>query len=131
MRMQQAGLLRGFQTGINTADPTYCLRKIQQEQMNVKTGKHDQNKPLTLKGLSGAFAVLGVGYALSLFVFLLEKSYSRFKKIVIICKQQQRQRKIKPKKVVVVVAVQEKPAAPTAEVRPKVISPSVVNKVNK
>ena len=75
MRMQQEGLLRGFQTGFNTADPTYCLRKIQQEQMNVKTGKHDQNKPLTLKGLSGAFAVLGVGYALSLFVFLLETTF--------------------------------------------------------
>ena len=129
--MQQAGLLRGFQTGINTADPTYCLRKIQQEQINIKMGKHDQNKPLILKGLSGAFAVHGVSYALSLFVFLLEKSYSRFKKIVIICKQQLRQCKIKPKKLVVVVAIQEKPAAPTAEEPPKVISPLMVNKVNK
>lgn len=89
--MEQAGLLRGFQNGgMNGADPNYCLRKIQQE-MNVKMGKQDK-KPLTLKGLSGAFVILGVGYAFAILVFLSENCCSHFKTIIIIRKQRKQQR---------------------------------------
>ena len=77
MRMEQAGLLRAFQNG-RSDDPTYCLRKINQETNNNNV--KDVRKPLTLKGLSGAFVVLGVGYALAVLFFLLEKVYFNYQK---------------------------------------------------
>ena len=52
------------------ADPTYCLRKVDQEINNKKND--DDKKPLTLKGLSGAFIILGSGYSIAIAVFIVE-----------------------------------------------------------
>lgn len=77
MRMEAAGLLRGFQTSF-AADPYHCLNKIKKEMTNKKRNTTEK-KPLTLRGLSGAFLLLVVGYALAILIFLLEIIYSRFK----------------------------------------------------
>jgi len=66
--MQSAGLLNLWLND-NTIDPTTCLKKINQEMDPKKT---DDLKPLTLKGLSGAFIILGVGYALAIAAFIVE-----------------------------------------------------------
>ena len=50
-----------------TADPTQCLNKNQDQKVKVPT--------LTLGHLSGAFVVLGVGYALSFLAFIFELIY--------------------------------------------------------
>ena len=71
--MHAAGLLRGFQTSF-TADPFHCLRKIKQEMTNKKRNQNVK-KPLSLKGLSGAFLILGVGYGVAIIVFLFEICY--------------------------------------------------------
>ncbi len=52
---------------IGTCDPTRCLN--QSRNRNVAIG------PLTLGNLSGAFVVLGIGYALSLLSIILELFY--------------------------------------------------------
>ena len=67
--MEAAGLLELWWRTF-AADPTYCLRKIEKEVDDKKT--EDSKKPLTLKGLSGAFLVLGVGYSLAIVVFIFE-----------------------------------------------------------
>jgi len=69
MRMEAAGLLE-FWWRTLAADPTYCFRKIEKEVDDKKT--EDSKKPLTLKALSGAFLVLGVGYSLAIAVFIFE-----------------------------------------------------------
>ena len=54
-------------------DPTYCLNKIQRK-MKEKSSK----KRLTLKNVSGAFFVLGIGYALALIAFIFEHFKARW-----------------------------------------------------
>ena len=66
--MQAAGLLNLWLND-NAIDPTTCLKKINQEMDPKKT---DDLKPLTLKGLSGAFIILGVGYAMAIAAFIVE-----------------------------------------------------------
>lgn len=58
-------------------DPEYCLRKIDQ-QSNPKT--NNDKKRLTLKGLSGAFLVLGVGSSLAIAAFMVEVVHGYMKK---------------------------------------------------
>ena len=67
--MEAAGLLELWWRTL-AADPTYCFRKIEKEVDDKKT--EDSKKPLTLKGLSGAFLVLGVGYSLAIAAFIFE-----------------------------------------------------------
>ena len=61
-----------------SANPTYCFNKIQQ-QINQK-GRKDK-KPLTLKSLSGAFLVLGIGYALAIVAFIVETAVHGHRRI--------------------------------------------------
>ena len=68
MRMKEAGLLDVWWKQF-AADSSYCLRKIDQE-MNNKI--KDDKKPLTLKGLSGAFLILCAGCSLAIAVFIVE-----------------------------------------------------------
>ena len=70
MRMDENGLLDYWLKQVS-ADPTYCFNKIQQQIINQKGNRKDK-KPLTLNSLSGAFLVLGVGYALAIGAFIVE-----------------------------------------------------------
>ena len=47
--------------------------------MDNKKINQNVKEPLTLKSLSGAFVVLGIGYALAILVFLFEVCYGRYK----------------------------------------------------
>jgi len=66
--MKETGLLDVWWKQF-AADSSYCLRKIDQE-MNNKI--KDDKKPLTLKGLSGAFLILCAGCFLAIAVFIIE-----------------------------------------------------------
>ena len=70
MSMEAAGL---FDVWLNqwNADPVYCLNKIEKE-INTKKAKKDDKKRLTLKGLSGSFTILGIGWVASTTVFIFE-----------------------------------------------------------
>jgi len=69
--MNEAGLLTIWWKKF-AADSSYCLRKIDMETNNkIKNDK----KPLTLKGLSGAFLALGTGFATAIAIFILEICY--------------------------------------------------------
>ena len=70
MRMDGNGLLDYWLKQVS-ADPTYCFNKIQQQIINQKGNRKDK-KSLTLNSLSGAFLVLGVGYALAIGAFIVE-----------------------------------------------------------
>ena len=75
MQLQENGLYVFWWKDF-TAKSDYCLKRIEQE----KKIRDDYNKkPLTLKGLSGAFLVLAVCYALWILIFLLEIIFSHFK----------------------------------------------------
>lgn len=56
----------------------YCLKKVERE-INSRQVSHDK-KSLTLKSLSGAFFILGIGYSLAIIVFIVEIFYGRIKK---------------------------------------------------
>lgn len=74
LRMDETGLLFRWQLG-TSVDGNYCIQKIQRvmkEQFNS-----GDKKRLSLKDLSGAFVVLGVGYTIGIAVFILEHYYSR------------------------------------------------------
>jgi hypothetical protein len=83
MRFESAGLLREFQSPPFVSNPYHCLRQINLETSataSKKGNKRDNKKPLTLKGLSGAFLILAIGYGLAILVFLMEIiGCSRFK----------------------------------------------------
>jgi hypothetical protein len=66
MKMEAAGL-PGEWWKQYSDDSTYCLTKIQRK-IKEKSGK----KRLTVKNLSGAFIVLGIGYALAVIAFIFE-----------------------------------------------------------
>ena len=68
--MDAAGLLGKWERGKLIENAVPCLRKIQQETNDKK--RKDDKKRLTLEGLSGAFLVLGVGYIISVFAFIIE-----------------------------------------------------------
>ena len=68
--MDATGLLSKWEREKLIENAVPCLRKIQQE-TNDKKRKGDK-KRLTLEGLSGAFLVLGVGYIISVFAFIIE-----------------------------------------------------------
>ena len=74
LRMDETGLLFRWQQG-TSVDGSYCIQKIQRV-MNEQFNSGDK-KRLTLKDLSGAFVVLGVGYAIGIAVFIMEHYYSR------------------------------------------------------
>ena len=76
MRMEAAGLFPVWWKEFSS-DSTYCMKKIQQE-TEAKGVKNDK-KPLTLKGLSGAFLVLGVGISLAIAAFIVEMVHYRIK----------------------------------------------------
>ena len=77
LRMDETGLLPRWQQG-TSVDGNYCIQKIQRE-MNEHFKSGDK-KRLTLKDLSGAFAVLSAGYAIGLTVFIIEIYYGRILK---------------------------------------------------
>ena len=66
--MDAAGLIDNWWKRVS-ANSTYCLNKLERETNEKKTNDH---KPLTLKSLSGAFVLLGAGYALAITAFLFE-----------------------------------------------------------
>lgn len=68
--MDSAGLLDRWERQKLIENAVPCLNKIQRE-TNVKIIKGDK-KQLTLQGLSGSFLVLGVGYIISVLVFIIE-----------------------------------------------------------
>ena len=66
MRMREAGLINHWYK-IETPDVHQCINK-------QETGHHlDDGASLTLKGLSGAFAVLLTGIVSALLIFMCEK----------------------------------------------------------
>jgi len=94
MRLESAGLLQWPKLN---ADPSHCLKKIERE-TKEKTG-HGKKKSLTLKGLSGAFLVLGIGYALTIAAFIVEvvHRYTRNRKdniIMAIAEQNAKKRQL-------------------------------------
>ena len=70
MHIHEAGLYEVWWKEF-TADPSYCLKRNEQQ----KKAGDDDKKPLTLKGLSGAFLVLLIGYAIAILVFLRQTRY--------------------------------------------------------
>jgi len=74
MRMKEAGLLDIWWKQFSV-DSSYCLRKIDKETNNKKSG--DNKKPLTIQGLSGAFLILGVGSSIAIAVFIVGICHSR------------------------------------------------------
>ena len=75
--MDETGLLFRWQQG-TSVDGNYCIQKLQRvmkEQLNS-----GDKKRLTLKDLSGAFVLLGVGYAIGLTVFIIEIYCGQFLK---------------------------------------------------
>ena len=69
LRMDETGLLPRWQQG-TSVDGNYCIQKIQRE-MNEHFKSGDK-KRLTLKDLSGAFAVFGVGNAIGIAALTIE-----------------------------------------------------------
>jgi len=78
MKMQASGLLTFWQKQAGRDSLRRCLKNG-----NFKGPKgnrrDDEKKPLTLKGLSGAFIILGFGYSLGIAVFIIEMCHSRIK----------------------------------------------------
>ena len=70
MRLEAAGLLQFWKKRYE-ADPFYCLEKIEREIRNEKSSANEK-KPLTLRGLSGAFLILGSGLAIAIAVFIVQ-----------------------------------------------------------
>lgn len=68
--MQEAGLLDVWWKQFSI-DSSYCLRKIDQETNSKRFGREDK-KSLTMKGLSGAFLISGVGSSLAIAAFIVE-----------------------------------------------------------
>ena len=58
---------------IGTCDPTRCLNQSRHRDVAIA--------PLTLGNLSGAFIVLLIGYALSLFSYIFELFYRIYERI--------------------------------------------------
>ena len=79
MRLDAGGFLQAMGKRF-TADPYYCVRKIQQEIDDSKKAKDGDKKRLTLQSLSAAFIILGIGYVFSTLAFICEVFYSRIKK---------------------------------------------------
>ena len=68
MRMEASGLLNYWARRVNRA--RNCMKNDRPK------GRNDVKKPLTLRGLSGAFVVLGFGYSLAIAVFIVELCHS-------------------------------------------------------
>ena len=68
MRMEASGLLNYWTRRVNRA--RNCMKNDRPK------GRNDVKKPLTLRGLSGAFVVLGFGYSLAIAVFIVELCHS-------------------------------------------------------
>lgn len=75
--MDETGLLFLWQQG-TSVDGKYCIQKIQRT-MNEQLRSGDK-KRLTLKDLSGAFVVLGAGYAIGIVTFIMESYNGRILK---------------------------------------------------
>ena len=76
MRLETAGLLQSWKNQF-IADPYHCLNKIERE-TNDKS-MNGKKKPLTLKSLSGAFLVLGIGCAFAIAAFIAQIVHHRIK----------------------------------------------------
>ena len=76
--MEASGLLKFWQKQAGRDSLRRCLKNS-----NFKGPKgnrrDDEKKPLTLKGLSGAFIILGFGYSLGIAVFIIEMCQSHIK----------------------------------------------------
>ena len=72
--MEETGLVDHLINHLNAGD--YCLKKIARD---TSSKSNSNKKPLTLKSLTSAFVILGIGYALALLSFISELCYSQEK----------------------------------------------------
>jgi hypothetical protein len=77
MKMEAVGLVDHLINHLHTDGS--CLKKIARETHIKKVG-NENKKSLTLKSLSGAFLILGIGYALAVLVFITEICCRHMKK---------------------------------------------------
>lgn len=75
MRMEASGLLNFWEKQASRGKPEYCLKK-DHSKMPIRNKRNEEKKSLTIKGLSGAFVVLGFGYSLAIAVFFVEIYYN-------------------------------------------------------
>lgn len=71
MRVEAGGLIKLWQKKEEGDPLRRCLKNDNFREQN-RNGQDDNKKSLTLKGLSGAFIVLGFGYSLGIAVFIIE-----------------------------------------------------------
>ena len=76
MRMEASGLLNFWLKQATRGRHEYCLKKDHSKRSNSGRRNEDK-KSLTMKGLSGAFVVLGVGYSLAVLIFIIENCHKR------------------------------------------------------
>ena len=81
MRIDESGLAKYWLGQVEAGLTHHCTKKIKREMDNT-TGKNTK-KPLTLKGLSGAFLVLGVGSSIAITAFIVELVHGYTKNIKI------------------------------------------------
>ena len=79
MKMEAFGILDALWKPHSGRDPMHCLRIIQQQlhPTDKIKNRYHHNSRLTLNGLSGAFVILGLGYLVSIFVFIIEHIVAR------------------------------------------------------
>lgn len=71
MQIDELGLAQYWLSQVETGLIRKCTKRIEIEMKNIKKNKNIK-KPLTLKGLSGAFLVLVVGSLLAIAAFIVE-----------------------------------------------------------
>jgi len=70
--MEASGLLNFWEKQASRGKPEYCLKKDHSKMPSIRNKRNEEKKSLTIKGLSGAFVVLGFGYSLAIAVFFVE-----------------------------------------------------------
>ena len=63
-------------------DPTHCMTMIRQQLQQSDKKTERKKSRISLNSLSGAFMVLGIGYLVSIFVFIMEHVVAWRNKIV-------------------------------------------------
>lgn len=71
MQIDESGLIQYWTRHTESDLSHHCTRKTKMEMKNTNKNKSSK-KPLTLKGLSGAFLILGVGSSLAVAAFIIE-----------------------------------------------------------
>ena len=78
MKIDEAGLIKYWTRQTESDLSHHCARKTKMEMKNTNNQGQNTKKPLTLKGLSGAFLVLGVGSSLAIAAFFFELVHHRY-----------------------------------------------------